>query len=57
MIDKIPIIHTETLETPKEELTTGSTFASRYQIIEEFGKGGMGKVYISLTPKLKKRSL
>jgi serine/threonine protein kinase len=36
---------TETLETPKEELTTGSTFADRYKIIEELGKGGMGKVY------------
>ena len=36
---------TETLETPKEKLTTGSTFAGRYQIIEELGKGGMGKVY------------
>ena len=35
---------TETLETPKEELTTGSTFAGRYQIIEELSKGGMGKV-------------
>ena len=45
MIDKIPVIHTETMETPKEELTTGSTFAGRYQIIEELGKGGMGKVY------------
>jgi serine/threonine protein kinase/tetratricopeptide (TPR) repeat protein len=41
---KIPI-PTRTLDTPREELTTGSTFAGRYQIIEELGKGGMGKVY------------
>jgi serine/threonine protein kinase/tetratricopeptide (TPR) repeat protein len=43
---------TETLETPKEELTTGSTFARRYQIIEELGKGGMGKVYRALDKEL-----
>jgi len=42
-LEEIPV--TETLETPKEELTTGSAFAGRYQIIEELGKGGMGKVY------------
>ena len=36
---------TETLQTPIKELTTGSTFAGRYQIIEELGHGGMGKVY------------
>ncbi|MDH5466061.1 MAG: protein kinase [Candidatus Aminicenantes bacterium] len=27
------------------ELTTGSTFADRYQVIEELGKGGMGRIY------------
>jgi hypothetical protein len=36
---------TKTLEAPKEEFTTGSTIAGRDQIIEEVGKGGMGKVY------------
>jgi len=36
---------TKTLETQKEELSPGSTFAGRYQIIEELGKGGMGRVY------------
>ena len=35
---------TETLEAPKEELTTGSTFAGRYQIIEELGKGDMRNI-------------
>ena len=36
---------TKTLETPSEELTRGAVFANRYEIIEELGAGGMGKVY------------
>ena len=40
-----PLDVTETLQTPVRELTTGSTFAGRYQVIEELGHGGMGRVY------------
>ena len=43
---------TETMETPKDDLTSGMVFAGRYQIIDELGKGGMGRVYRVLDKKL-----
>ena len=36
---------TKTLQVPIQEIVRGTTLAGRYEIIEELGKGGMGKVY------------
>jgi len=36
---------TKTLQTTPVELKTGTIFAGRFEVIEELGKGGMGKVY------------
>jgi len=44
-VDEAQPSFTKTLETPVEALTRGTMFADHYEIIEELGKGGMGKVY------------
>jgi serine/threonine protein kinase/Tfp pilus assembly protein PilF len=44
---------TKTIETPTEELTRGSVIADRYEVIEELGKGGMGKVFRVEDKKIK----
>jgi serine/threonine protein kinase/CheY-like chemotaxis protein/Tfp pilus assembly protein PilF len=43
---------TRTLQTPISQLSRGTTLASRYEVIEELGSGGMGKVYRVLDKKI-----
>jgi hypothetical protein len=41
----MPYSQRETIQQPTEELTVGSTFAGRYQIIEELGREVIHKTF------------
>lgn len=45
LLEVLSVTQTQTLDSAWKDLSAGSVFARKYQIVEELGKGGMGRVY------------
>jgi len=53
--DETKVSNYTTFELPKDKFTTGKIFADRYQIIEEIGQGGMGRVFKVLDQRINEK--